>query len=260
MTLLPYNHNSYDQISFYYDLMMQDRSTFVDYYTSLIDPLDGSILDIACGTGAITIELARQLRSIAEAKRPVVAGFDISAGMLDIARKLDPEIHWLQGDMRNIPEQCAPVSLATCCYNSLQHLDSEGLGQALRSIRKVLADNGRLAFDIYNPNLPYLRISRTNTLAREITDSDGAQLEIREDADFDDSSGVLKLSWRLMRTGVTGLPPLAQTSYEMWQHSPETVKAALAASGFEVIHCYGDLNRSPWCSSAKKQVVVCRAN
>lgn len=260
MSELPTALHSYDSISFYYDLMMQDRGTFVAYYASLIDPRDESILDIACGTGAITIELARQLRSIAEAKRPVVSGLDISAGMLEVARKLDPEIHWLQGDMRNLPEQCSSVNLATCCYNSLQHLDAKGLGKALRSIRKVLADNGRLAFDIYNPNLPYLRISRTDTLAREITDSDGTQLEIREDADFDDSSGVLKLSWRLMRTGVAGLPPLAQTSYEMWQHSPETVKAALAASGFEVIHCYGDLNRSPWCSSAKKQVVVCRAD
>jgi SAM-dependent methyltransferase len=251
---------AYDSISMHYDLMMQDRSSFISYYTSLLESSDSSILDIACGTGAITIELARRLRRFGRSQKPRVIGLDISEGMLEIARQHDADILWLQGDMRRVPDECGPVSLVTCCYNSLQHLDAVGLSQALRSIRSILELKGRFAFDIYRPNLPYLRVTRTDTLARELKGSDGRRLEIREDAVFDESTGLLTLTWRLVHAGATGEPPLAQTSYEMWQHSPESVEAALAAAGFEITQRYGDLDRSPWHSQAKKQVVVCRVS
>jgi SAM-dependent methyltransferase len=250
---------SYEAISPYYDLMMQDRTPFIAHYAALLEPGQRSLLDIACGTGAITVELARRMRDMAGSAPVRVVGLDISAGMLDVARRLDAGIEWVQGDMRAIPPSCGPTELALCCYNSLQHLDSQGLQQALRSVRNVLVPGGRLAFDIYRPNLPYLRVRRIATLARALQDSDGTRLEIREDSEFDDDAGLLRLNWRLVRANDPGAQPLARTAYRIWQHQPETVEAALAAAGFDILARYGDLDRSPWHPAAKKQVVVCRA-
>lgn len=251
---------SYDAISDHYDLMMQDRTPFLDHYLALLEPGQRSLLDIACGTGTVTIELARRLRELAGPAPVRVVGVDISAGMLGVARQRDAAITWLQGDMRALPGDCGPVDLALCCYNSLQHLDAPGLGKAFRSIRGALAPGGRFAFDIYRPNLPYLRQPRTDTLARELRDADGTGLEIREDSLFDEDTGLLHLNWRLVRADAPAGPPLARTSYRIWQHQPETVEAAVAAAGFAILARYGDLDHSPWHPGAKKQVVVCQAS
>lgn len=250
----------YDAIANHYDLMMQDRTPFLDHYISLLNPGMRSILDIACGTGVVTMEMNRRLRALVGSVGVRVVGVDISPGMLDVARRIDASIEWIQADMRQIPDRCGPVDLAICCYNSLQHLDAHGLGLAFRSIRSVLAAGGRFAFDIYRPNLPYLRESRTDTIARQLHDSDGTRLEIREDSVFDEKMMLLRLNWRLVHADAPFATPLAQTSYELWQHQPETIDAALAASGFQVLYKYSDLDQSPWRNDAKKQVVICAAS
>jgi SAM-dependent methyltransferase len=250
---------TYDSISPYYDLMMQDRTPFIAHYAALLEPGQRSLLDIACGTGTITVELARLLQEAAGSAPVRVVGLDGSAGMLAVAQSRAPGIEWVEGDMRAVPATCGPVDLAICCYNSLQHLDAPGLGRAFRSIRAVLAPGGRFAFDIYRPNLPYVRIARRNDLTRVLDAPDGRKLEIREDSTFDEAQGILLLTWRLVPHGQPDAPPLARTSYRLWQHHPETVEAALAAAGFGIVARDGDLDGSPWNPSAKKQVLVCRA-
>jgi ubiquinone/menaquinone biosynthesis C-methylase UbiE len=250
---------AYDAISSHYDLMMQDRTPFIAHYAALLEPGQRSLLDIACGTGTITVALASHLQALAGAAPIRVVGMDGSAGMLKVAQQRAPEIEWVEGDMRALPPECGPVDLAVCCYNSLQHLDPTGFGEALRSIRGVLSARGRFAFDIYRPNLPYLRQQRTDTLARELQDADGTRMEIREDSVFDEEAGILTLNWRLVRPDAPDEPPLAQTAYQLWQHHPDTVEAALAAAGFQIIERYGDLDRSPFGPSAKKQVMICVA-
>lgn len=261
---------SYDSIAAYYDLMLPDRTPVIAHYAALIAPGQRSLLDLGCGTGIITAALAQRLREGAEGpgtETPEagegegvrVVGLDGSAGMLAVARARDGAIDWRLGDMRAIPPDCGPVELAVCCQSSLQHLDPEGLGQALRGVRAVLAPGGRFAFDLYRPNLPYLRIARRDTRTRVFDTPDGRRLEIREDSHFDDAEGTLHLVWRVVPEGRPEAPPLARMAHRGWQHTPETVTAALAAAGFEILARWGDLDRSPWHGQARKQVIVCRA-
>ena len=247
---------AYDAIAAAYDLMMQDRGPYVAFYAGVLAPSDRGLLDLACGTGTITAALAQRMRARHGGVR--VTGVDGSAGMLAEARQRDPAIDWRQGDLRALPPM-APVDLAICCYNTLQHLDAAGLGQALRQIHGRLVPGGRLAFDIYRPNLPYLRQDRQDTLARTLTGPDGAALEIREDARFDEARGILHIAWRLVPADRPEAAPLAATAYRLWQHAPATVEAALAAAGFEMLDRWGGLDRSPWHDGALKQVILARA-
>jgi SAM-dependent methyltransferase len=250
---------SYAPVAGFYDLIRPDAAPWLAFYGSLLADRPGSLLDIACGSGIITGHLARCLAAANPGgPAPRVVGIDGSAAMIAAARARDPGIDWIEGDMRALPA-IAPVDLAVCCYNSLQHLDATGLGQALRSIRGVLVPGGRLAFDIYNPNFDYLRQTRTDVPTRVVAGPGGRALTIREDARLDEAAGILHLVWRLVPVDAPDGPPLASIAHRIWQHRPETVEAALAAAGFRIAARHGDLDGRPFGPGAKKQVLVCLA-
>jgi hypothetical protein len=73
--------------------------------------------------------------------------------------------------------------------------------------------DGTFAFDIYQPNVAYLRIPRVNKMARSITDGNGRHLEIREDHVYDADTQLATTTWRLVDRDKAGAPPLAHTSY-----------------------------------------------
>jgi SAM-dependent methyltransferase len=54
----------------------------------------GSVLDAGCGTGRVAVELAR--RGIE------VVGVDVDASMLATARRLAPELTWVQADLARL--------------------------------------------------------------------------------------------------------------------------------------------------------------
>ncbi len=249
---------AYDRFAELYDLMMGDRQPFVDFYSGLLEPSQISLLDVGCGTGTITVALARALRAMRNGQPVRVAGLDGSSRMLQVAASHDASIEWIGGDLRAIPTK-GPFDLAICAFNTLQHVDGPGLGQAFRSTRSVLAEGALFAFDIYKPNLDYLSLPQRNRLARDLAHPDGRRLEIREDTDFDDDSQVLAVTWRLVEAGKPEAPPLAETCYRMWQHEPDDVARALADNGFSIVERFGALDRSPYLPASKKQVIVCRA-
>ena len=249
---------AYAPVAQYYDLMMADRAPHTAFYASLLQPGVLSLIDIGCGTGTITSALAERARELNPRRTVRVAGLDGSSEMLKVARVRDPTVEWMLGDLRDVPDR-GPFDMAVSCYNTLQHVDAEGLAQAFRSIRKVLAPGGRLAFDIYKPNLAYISIARHNSLARSLVGPAGEALEIREDSEFDASTGALYLTWRLIDTKAPDAPALAATRYCMWQHEPEDVEEALAAAGFRIIDRFGDLDRSAFDARSKKQVTICVA-
>jgi SAM-dependent methyltransferase len=249
--------NNYDRWAKYYDLSMGDRNPFIDFYARLLKADMRSVIDFGCGSGVITDALAQRLRVLSGSDDLRFVGVDMSLEMLNRARKRNARIEWRQGDVRNY-RAGSGFDLAISCYNTLQHLDGEGLLQAFEAIRSCLRPGAIFAFDIYQPNLSYLAISQRDRLARTLIDEAGQLLEIREDSKYDFPSCVLHLTWRLVRAGgKCGAEPLAEIHYEMWQHFPKEVLASLEKTGFEVRARYGDLNQAVFTSSSKKQVMVC---
>lgn len=247
---------SYDSVADSYDLIRPDFTPYLEFYESLIKPGTNSILDIACGNGTITSHLSRQVSAALGTRQARAVGIDLSAAMIEAARRRDASVEWMVGDMRSLPA-IAPFEVAVCCYNSLQHLDATEFGMALRSIRTLVVKGGRFAFDIYRPNFPYLRQTRTDVLTRIVQGPDGQKIAIREDTRFKESEGILYFVWRLVPMDAPDGSPLATIEHRIWQHRPETVQAALAAAGFRIEEQYGDLDHSPYTPEAKKQVIVC---
>ena len=102
-------------------------------------------LDLACGTGVVTRHLAPLLGSSG-----TVIGVDISPAMLQIARSLTPPagagVEWREGDAQDLPLGDHLFDLVIC-QQGLQFVPDRV--RALKEIRRVLADGGRLAFSVW---------------------------------------------------------------------------------------------------------------
>jgi demethylmenaquinone methyltransferase/2-methoxy-6-polyprenyl-1,4-benzoquinol methylase len=93
------------------------------------------VLDAACGTGDLAIA---DLRAGAGA----VTGLDFSERMLERARRKEPRIEWLRGDMLALPFADGTFDAATVGFGVRNAADLE---LALRELRRVLRPGGRVA-------------------------------------------------------------------------------------------------------------------
>jgi len=104
-----------------------------------------AILDIACGTGAVT-RLAAKLISGGR-----IVGLDFNPGMLAVARSVPnagAAIEWFEGSALSLPfgEGTFDVVL---CQLGLQFFPDRP--RALGEMRRVLAPSGRVALSVYGP-------------------------------------------------------------------------------------------------------------
>ena len=95
----------------------------------------GSALDVACGSGKLTAELAR----LAGANGRVV-GLDFSPQMLQVARRDHPRIEFLEGDALELPFDDASFDASTIAFG-LRNLADPIRG--LREMLRVVGQSGR---------------------------------------------------------------------------------------------------------------------
>ena len=115
-----------------------DPAPYIAYYRSVVGQGTRSVLDLGCGSGTITTELARGAAERSGGVKRRVVGVDESPEMLRVAAERDPGIEWVRGDLRSPPVD-GHFDLVTCCYNTLQHLHSdEDLAQAFGAVRTAV--------------------------------------------------------------------------------------------------------------------------
>jgi demethylmenaquinone methyltransferase/2-methoxy-6-polyprenyl-1,4-benzoquinol methylase len=95
----------------------------------------GSALDVACGSGKLTAELAGLAGSSGS-----VIGLDFSPQMLEIARRDHPGIEFLEGDALNLPFDDAGFDASTIAFG-LRNLADPVRG--LREMLRVVKPGGR---------------------------------------------------------------------------------------------------------------------
>jgi SAM-dependent methyltransferase len=96
------------------------------------------VLDVACGTGVVA--------RLATAVTSTVTGVDVNPAMLAEARRIEPQITWLEGDATALPLPDASFDVAFC-QQGLQFLARPEA--ALGELRRVLAPAGRLAVALW---------------------------------------------------------------------------------------------------------------
>jgi ubiquinone/menaquinone biosynthesis C-methylase UbiE len=135
----------------FYDWAQEGREEDIPWYLDVAGRYGDPLLELACGTGRVTIPLARGGFRI--------TGLDLSPEMLKIARaKLDREppevrqrVRLLQGDMAcfHLDE---PVKVAFVPFSSFYHLHSrEQQAGCVSSMSRQLAPGGAAIIDVRPP-------------------------------------------------------------------------------------------------------------
>lgn len=105
------------------------------------------VLDVACGTGVAARAAAERVGRTGR-----VAGIDINAAMLGIARTLPAgagaSIGWVQGNVQSLPFAEASHDVVLCQLG-LQFVP--GRPAALAQMHRVLRPGGRLGLNVYGP-------------------------------------------------------------------------------------------------------------
>ena len=103
------------------------------------------VLDVACGTGVVAHLAAKKMGS------GRVTGLDLNAGMLAVARGVSgegPPVNWMQGSALYLPFPSGRFD-AVLCQLGLQFFPDQP--NALREMRRVVRDSGRVALSVYSP-------------------------------------------------------------------------------------------------------------
>ena len=100
-----------------------------------------SVLDVACGTGVVARAAADRVGGQGR-----VVGLDINEGMLQVARRLRPDIEWQRGDAADLPFPGALFDVVLCQASLMFFPDR---AQALREMARVVAEEGTVAIQVW---------------------------------------------------------------------------------------------------------------
>ena len=142
----------YDLEATFYDAVFEKEDD-IPLYAEYSEMADGAVLECGCGTGRVTIPLAR--------KGFTIVGIDTNEKMLAIAReklakepsKVQRRVKLIKADMKAFKVE-ETFSLCLIPFSTFLHmLTVEDQEACLRTINRHLKPNGRIIISIFNPDL-----------------------------------------------------------------------------------------------------------
>lgn len=222
-----------------------------EFYLAFADEHPESrILDIGCGTGLLTVELARRGHRM--------LGADPAEAMLDIARARDGGdlVEWLQAEAGALPAGAADLAIMTG-HVAQVFVEDDAWQDALTAAHRALRQGGLLVFESRDPRArAWLRWGD----GREtIETADGPVTAWNEVTTVDEataeSGGVVGL------VGHYTLPDGEHLTDEgaLRFRTEEDLRATLVGAGFGVRAVYGDWMRGPVTDTTTELIVVAEA-
>ena len=235
-----------------YDALFRPED-HVAHYAALAERYAGPVLELACGTGQITMPLARDGRQ--------VVGLDASRAMLDAAKQraagAGAQVTWVKADMRGF-ELGTAFALIFIARNSLLHLtDTADIMSMLTAVRRHLLPGGAFAFDVFNPDVQLLaRPAEERAPVMREPSAEHGELRVEATNDYDSATQVNRAMWYIST-------PNQQDRWVAPLHLrcifPQELPLVLAARGFRLVSRAGDLAGGAFTSASRRQVCVCEA-
>jgi SAM-dependent methyltransferase len=220
------------------------------FYRDVARRTGGPILEVACGTGRLTLPLARDGHE--------VVGLDKSDPMLRAARSKAAEedlaISFHRGDMRSFDLGSRFALVIVSCNSLCQLTETEDLTSCLRQIAAHLVPGGLLAFDIVNPRVAELARERTLRVDRDPSRPDVQASE--EQIAYDPVQQVRVLQWEVHERGEA---PCRTAPMRLRTIFPQELLLLLQAAELEPAARYGDFDGNPLAGDSLNQVVIARS-
>lgn len=233
----------YSTLATLYDPSMDvDYKEWVQYLLALglrHHHVPGKILDLGCGTGNLTIPLAKR-------GYPIM-GVDLSREMIEVAKEkalaLEEEIAFLVGDMRSfsLPGEFFDTVISGC--DVLNYLTSEAdLASAFRVVDKLLHSGGLWFFDLNSACK--LRHIYGNESYADLQDT----FAYFWDNSYDDSCDICTMNLTFFVQKGAGLYERRVERHRQKLWTPQAIRELCAANGFLLQACYDFLTFEP-CST-----------
>lgn len=131
---------------------MYERELVGPLFRPFVDPLleeirltaGDRLLDIACGTGVVARVAKERLGPAGH-----VVGVDLSPQMLDVGKRIAPDIEWREGDAMALPLAQGETFDVVTCQQGLQFVADRAA--AVREMHRALSPRGRLAIATWRP-------------------------------------------------------------------------------------------------------------
>ncbi len=239
----------------HYDAMNQDIVADIPFYVDEAKRANGPVLELACGTGRLSIPIAQSGVEI--------VGLDLVPSMLAHARSKAKQagtaITFIQGDCRSFALQ-RKFALILMGFNSMQHIhDHDSLVAMFACIRQHLAAGGRFVFDVFNPKLSLLaRRPDERKHERDYEDPDcKGMISFAHAVRYDDASQVAHIQCYFTRCTNGEERDFRMEELKMRCFFPQELDLLVRSQGFEVIEKFGNFERKSFASGDAKQVTVC---
>lgn len=173
-------------------------------------------LDLGCGTGVLC-------RILKDAGMNAM-GMDYSSGMVDIARKENPDIPFEQGDMITWKPENS-FDLVTCTGDALNHIpDLENIRRIFRNVYDYVNPGGYFIFDILNEN----EVSDSEPFEMDFTDTVRVWFRMTRPGE-----NQVTLTVRVYEEGCLSF----EENIRETVHDPEIICGLLKEAGFTVLRC-----------------------
>ncbi len=253
----------YDAIAHVYDKLNKDinYSAWADFigkcFEKYLSEKPSLVLDLACGTGSMTVELASRGYDM--------IGVDMSEDMLSEAylRSEDKGILYLCQDMRSF-ELYGTVGAVVCCLDSLNYLTEESdLSLCFSLVHNYLDPDGLFIFDM---NTPYkfenIYADNAYILEDEIDYGDGeppATVYCGWQNEYNRKSGICDFYLTLFEESADGTYTRSEETQRERCYTLDTVKRLLEKNRFEFIGCFSDFEFGEPDSKCERWYIVTRA-
>jgi SAM-dependent methyltransferase len=220
---------------------------YVEFWLSQARIRGGPILELGCGTGKLSIPLARTGLS--------VVGLDNSAALLQFAASKNDDVNWVEGDMRsfNLNERFALIMLPS---NNLGHLHTpDDFERCVSSVKRHLKPGGVFVIDVFVPNLKLLICDPDEEYVLDEYDSPEEQGRVRIAARSRYESTTQILRTTTIRK-IDGQPDLIG-SLDLKMYFPRELEALVRCNGLRITDRYGGHAGEAFDESSRFQILVC---
>ena len=230
----------YERLSQIYDL---GWGKFAMQYVGFINQLLGErgikqarILDLACGTGILAVELAGYGH--------FVHGIDISPQMVEIAKLKSIGLSNVSFEVQDMTQFCVEdkFDLATCTFDSINYLlDTNGLKVMFCRIAVILRESGLFVFD-----------SNTNQLYVD-------RQKGRYERELGGESFIQSLSYDPVKKEATTVFEFSDGNIEVHKQRPYDLvelEPPLAEAGLRIVHAFSGFDKKPYNSESERLICV----
>jgi SAM-dependent methyltransferase len=225
----------------------------VAFYRALAGDVDGPVLELGCGTGRVLLPIA--------ADGIPCVGLDASQAMIDaLAAKRPPRtLRVTRAPMQHFDLGEDRFELIFSAFRAFQHLyTAEDQLACLSCVRRHLAPEGLLAFDVFNPRLARIAQLEEPEFEELRFPLEGDEVVRYTTVSRDLGRQVQRVRMRYERRRGGEVVGNDVVEFEMrWFYRFE-VEHLLARAGCELVELYGDFDRSPFTGASPSIIALAR--